>query len=411
MKRVVLTARAIERMRPPAKGRVELWDAVLPGLGLRVTENGAKSFMVMSRFRGKLVRYTIDSYPKCSLADARTEARDVIQMMARGEDPRERRRQREAREEAGTFKAVANDFLERSAKQTRTHYETARIVKTELLPTWEDVPIEQIRRADVVALLDEIVDRDAPVMANRTLGVISRIFSWALDRGLVDAHPCARLKKPGRETKRERVYSDDEIRKLWPAWEEIGFPYGVLFRFLLVTAQRRGEAAEMRRADVNVEGKSWAMPTTKAGHGHEVPLTALALQILAEAHKKEGEPTEGELIFTTTGKGAVNGFSKAVRRARKLSGVADFRPHDLRRTAATNMARLGIPKVTISRVLNHAEGGVTSIYARHSYGEEKRDALERWAVRLEQILKEKNADQAASQDTAPSAQEQQSAAA
>lgn len=161
----------------------------------------------------------------------------------------------------------------------------------------------------------------------------------------------------------------------------------------------------MRRADVNVEGKSWTMPTTKAGHGHEVPLTGLALQIVAET------PENGELVFTTTGKGAVNGFSKAVRRVRKLSGVKDFRPHDLRRTAATNMARLGISKLTISRVLNHAEGGVTSIYARHSYGAEKRDALERWAARLEQILKEKVAEQPAPKDPAAPSRERPAAAA
>jgi integrase len=204
-------------------------------------------------------------------------------MVARGEDPRERRRADKIRAELGTFGAVAAEFLEKGATGKPSYGETKRIIEKELIPVWGLAPIETIGRRDVVGLLDLIVARPAPVMANRTLGVISRIFSWALDRGIVDAHPCARMKKPGAEYDRERVLAEAEIRKLWKAWDEIGYPFGPLFQLLLVTAQRRGEVAGMARDSVDCKAAVWTLGRTKAGHGHEVPLSPLASEILGRA--------------------------------------------------------------------------------------------------------------------------------
>jgi integrase len=189
------------------------------------------------------------------------------------------------------------------------------------------------------------------------------------------------MQRPAEEHSRERVYTDDELKKLWDAWEQMAYPFGALFEVLLVTAQRRGEVAAMRAENVSTKERLWTLPTTKAGHSHEVPLSLLATEIVSRI-----PGNGGGLVFTTTNEGMVSGFSKAVRRAREISGVADFRPHDLRRTAGTGMARLGIPKITISRVLNHAEGGVTDIYVRHSYLAEKRSALNQWAMKLRDVL-------------------------
>ena len=398
----VLTAKAIEKLRLPSSGQKEHWDAALPGFCLRVGANGTKAWVLMARLRGKLIRFTLGRYPTLGLAEARDRAREAIRLVGRGEDPRELWKEEEEGDEEGSFKAIATEFLERSAKGKPSFTETQRIVNKELLPVWGTAPIEEIGRREVVALLDKIVDRKRPIMANRTLGVISRVFSFALDRGVIDAHPCARMKRPGKERKRERVYSEKEIRALWKAFDQIGDPYGKIFQFLLVTAQRRGEAAAALWKEIDTKAALWVLPKTKSGHGHEVPLSPLAVELLADLSR------DREHAFTVDGKKPLNGFSKPSVSVRTLSGVSDFRIHDLRRTAATFMARIAIPKITISRVLNHAEGGVTSIYARHGYLDEKRDALDRWAGRLKQILKEKNADKASLGDAETSPEDQRS---
>lgn len=386
MAKRVLTAKAVEKIRPPSSGQKEHWDAALPGFCLRVSENGTKAWVLMARLRGKLIRFTLGRYPTLGLGQARDRAREAIRLVGEGQDPRELWKEQEEGDEAGSFKAVAEEFLDRNAKGKPSFAETERIVNKELVPVWGATPIEQIGRREVVALLDKIVDRKRPVMANRTLGVISRIFSFALDRGVVDAHPCARMKRPGKERKRERVYSAKEIRALWKAFDQLGDPYGRIFQFLLVTAQRRGEAAAALWTDVDTKSKLWALPKTKSGHGHEVPLSSQAVDLLGSLSR------DGDHVFSVHGKKPLNGFSKPSVSVRTLSGVSDFRIHDLRRTAATFMARIGIPKITISRVLNHAEGGVTSIYARHGYLEEKRDALDRWGIELGRILSTQDDD-------------------
>jgi integrase len=396
MPKQVLTAKAVEKIRPPSSGQKEHWDAALPGFCLRVSENGTKAWVLMARLRGKLIRFTLGRYPILGLAEARTRAREAIRLIGEGQDPRELWKQQEGGDEASSFKAVAQKFLDRSAKGKPSFDETERIVNKELLSVWDTTPIEEIGRRDVVALLDKIVDRKRPIMANRTLGVASRIFSFALDRGLIDAHPCARMKRPGREQKRERVYSEKEIRSLWKAFKKIGKPYGRIFQFLLVTAQRRGEAASALWKDIDGEAKLWVLAKTKSGHGHEVPLTALAFDVLSDLSRKRKH------VFSAYADKDPNGFSKPSATVRTLSGVGDFRIHDLRRTAATFMARIGVPKITISRVLNHAEGGVTSIYARHGYLEEKRSALDRWAVELARLLDVKDVDEPKEDGATPS---------
>jgi integrase len=244
---------------------------------------------------------------------------------------------------------------------------------------------DEITRTELVDLLDGIADRGAPIQANRTAAVISRLFSWMLDRGDVETSPAVRLPKPGTERARERVLSDDEIKKLWSVWDAMAWPFGWIFQLLLVTAQRRGQAAGMAWSELDLKRKVWTSPT-KAQHLHEIPLSPLALEIIGRVKKYE----DAEFLFSTTGKTPASGFSKAVADSIKDCGVDGWSPHDLRRTAATNMARLGIPKLTISRVLDHAEGGVTELYVRHSYFDEKRQALGIWGRRLDEILKGKN---------------------
>jgi integrase len=264
--------------------------------------------------------------------------------------------------------------------------------------------IDEITRGDVISVLEGIIKDEKPTLANRTKAVVSKLFSWALDREMIDAHPCARLgSMMPKEQKRERVLTDPELKKLWESWFTMGFPFGLFGQLLLVTAQRRGEVATMHWRDIDSNARLWTLPKTKAGHGHEVPLSPLALEILKRVPRVDGSSfvfprRHGRHQKRSNGQDKpvapkrdlpISGFSKAAKAMKDNSGVDGWCLHDLRRTAATNMARMSVPNTTISRVLNHAEGGVTSIYARHGYFEEKRDALERWALRLGEILKSK----------------------
>jgi integrase len=378
--RTTLTDTAVRRIRAPESGRRLVWDAIVPGLALRITSENTRSWVVMTRLRGKLLLHTLGRYPAILLKGARKLAREALEDVARGDDPRNRRR--EAEKVPGTFAAVAEEFIAKSTAGDGWKAEQERLLRKHVIPRLGAARIDVVTRADVIGVLEEIVEQDKPTLANRTKAVVSKLFSWALDRELVDAHPCARLgAMMPKERKRERVLEDAEIRKLWKASD--GFPFGALSRVLLVTAQRRGEVVTMRWGDVDLEAKLWRIPKTKAGHGHEVPLSGLAVKLLKSVPRVVDK---GDYVFPASRGGrSFSGFSKATRRIKKAVGISDWCLHDLRRTAATNMARLGVPKTTISRVLNHAEG-VTEIYARHSYLGEKRAALELWADRLAGIV-------------------------
>ena len=385
MARKKLTDAAIKRFKAPSAGRAEYWDAELPAFGLRITDKGAKSWVVMYRIGGRLRRLTLGSYPAISLKDARTLAREAMHEVAKGNDPAITKAAAK-RERADTFAEIAEEFIERYAKRkTRSWKATESILKRNVIPAWGVRPIGEITRRDVIEALDKVMDRDEPYAANRLLAAVRKLFNWALERGVAETSPVANIKAPGKEVQRERVLSDGEIRTLWEACEEADYPFGPLVKMLLLTAQRRDEVATMRWPDIEPESKLWTIPReqTKADRAHEVPLSPLALEIL------EALPRfAGPYIFTTTGgERPVSGFSKGKKSLEKLSGMEDWRLHDLRRTAATNMARLGVPVDTIGRVLNHAQRGVTAIYDRHSYLPEKRHALDAWASKLTSIVR------------------------
>ncbi len=384
MPRTKLTAAAVERIKPPSAGRVEYFDAMLPAFGLRVTERGHKSWIVFYRVGGRQRRMTLGSYPALTLAEAREDARNALRQAAEGGDPATERVRRKAEHLSNTFAAVAADFIKKHAKRrNRSWAQTDRLINKELLPVWGQRSISDITRRDMLDLLDLIIDRGSPALANKVLGTVKTLFYWALDREIIDANPMARIKPPAPVVRRERTLDDEEIPPLWSAWEKMGDPHGRFLQLLLATAQRRSEVANMRWEGVDIENRLWTIPAeaNKSGRTHEVPLSALAVEII------QGLPRTHEewLLPTDVGK-PISAFTPCKQRADRLSGITNWRFHDLRRTAATNMARIGVSVHVISRVLNHVEGGVTSIYDRHSYLEEKRHALEAWGHKLESLI-------------------------
>ena len=377
-----LTSLFVERVKPPLAGRVEYADTVLRGFALRVTENGRKSWSYMYRFNGRLRRLTLGRYPTVDLAGAREKVRNAQQMIDRNEDPAEANQQRKELQK-NLFGDVVKEFIERYAKpNTRTWESTERLFELHT-SKWDQRSIVTIKRADIIQLIDDLTDNKTSYVARHVFAALRKFFNWAAERGIVDASPCAYISPPGKVVSRERVLTEDEIKRVWAACNKLAFPFGHLIKMLLLTGQRKDEVTKMRWQDIDLPNKVWTIPReiVKADRAHEVPLSDLALQLL------ENMPRfNGEYIFTTTGGlKAVSGHSKAKSRVDIMSEVSKWRLHDLRRTAATNMAKLGVPVPTISRVLNHAQGGVTSIYNRHSYLPEKTEALEKWAKRLEEL--------------------------
>jgi integrase len=388
-----LTAITIANVKAPQQGRIEYWDATLPGFGLRVTANGAKSWTVIYRVNGKQRRATLGGFPALSLADARDKARDVMRVAAKGDDPAAEKKAAKA----NLFEEVIAEFIERHCKPRNRGWKRQESdLRREFLPHWGGRPISSIGRRDILEVLDRIADRTSPRRANRYLALLKKLFSWCAERGYVDASPAAVVKPPGREVSRDRVLSDAELVSVWHACEAASYPFGHMFRLLIVTGQRLGEVATMSWPNVDLEKKIWTVPGEIAKNGvpNEVPLSMFAIGILETANFRRGKD---ELVFPArNGSGnSASGFSKAKRTldgalASEGHKLAPWRLHDLRRTAASGMAMLGVQPHVIERVLNHISGsqaGVAGVYNRFGYLPEKRQALDVWADHVAALIR------------------------
>jgi integrase len=403
-----LTDLFVDRAKPPLHGRIEYFDAAFPGLALRITDNGSKSWCIFYRFKGRLRRFTIGSYPAIKPAQARREAAAALERVRGGVDPAdEKRARREMRTpETDTFGAVARDYLDRHHRKNSresTFLEAKRDIERNVLPKWHSRPIASISRRDVLDLIEGIIGRGAEVQANRTLARLRALFNWAIEKDRVAVSPIARMKLPTHEQARDRVLSDDELRWLWQGCEEIGWPFGPLVKLLVLTAQRRDEVAGMTWGEVDFERRVWTIPRHRAknNRAHEVQLSYVAIEVLRSLPR-----VDDGLIFTTTGQTAVSGFSKFKRRLdsamlkvkraepgsckdRKDDAIPGWTLHDLRRTATTGMAKMNFAPHVADKVLNHVSGtirGVAAVYNRFAYLDERRAALDAWARRIGNIV-------------------------
>ena len=370
--RVRLTDKTLKGLKAASTGQVDCWDAMLPGFGVRVGTGGRKSFFVGTRINGKYRRITLKPpYPALELAQARKQAQKIIADAAAGIGPERKQR--------GTFGAVAIAFMSDYAKDLRTRGEYQRKIDVELA-AWHDRPITDIKRSDVKEMV-RTKARIAPVSANRLLALIRKIFNWAVREEYLEASPAVQIDPPGKETERERSLSADEIKTVWSAFDKMSHPWGAIYKLLLLTGQRRGEVGGMKWSEVTAEG--WKLPGERAkrGKGHLIPLSSLAREIL------DGVPEAGEFVFRTRNDGPPKKWSAANARLRKLCGPMEaWHIHDLRRTFATHMRSIGIDRIVVSKLLNHAEAGVTKIYDRYAADPEKTAAMERWANRLREII-------------------------
>lgn len=393
-----LTDRFVEAVKPPKEGRDEHWDASLPGFGLRVsapnkrTSRVRKSWVLLYWHGRQKRRMTLGTYPALSLADARTDAKSALGRVAYGEDPASEKQQQKG---IATFRELADEYIERHAKlNKRSWFKDRAMLDKDVLPAIGSKAIPNVTRHDIITILDQMVDRGAAIQANRTFEVVRKVFNWGMGRGLVDNNPCVGVKKPVKEIARERVLTDEELVDFWFGLDDA--PMSKLVRLALrlqiVTLARKGEVVGAPWGEFDTAGKTWTVTAerSKNGRSHRVPLVDLALGLLEEIRETSGE--SDWLFPSPRGKGAepINGaaVSHAVRNSLKALRVADVTPHDLRRSGASKMAELGVPRLVIAKVLNHvsADRGVTGVYDRHSYDAEKREALELWGRRLRTLL-------------------------
>jgi integrase len=397
-----LTDFSVKSAKGPVKGRTEIWDTLLPGFGLRVSDKGTKTFQFMYRFEGELRRETLGQSKAMTLAEARDKAEAIVKAVKRGIDPKHIEAEEKAekqRQRANTFGSIVEQFIEIYAKPKNKGWAEVQRYFERDLADWYARPIASITRRDVIAAIDRKAKAGSVYAANRLLAHTRKLFNWSVGRDIIAASPVIKVEGAGAEQERERVLAAAEIKSLWDAWGKMGEPFGPLFQLLLVTGQRRDEVGSMRWPEIRPRQVPdakvvdmtpvewvWTIPgeRNKAGRSHEIPLSSLAMEILGSV-LRTGSP----YVFhsRTHDDGCVSGFSRAKEKSDALASVSDWRLHDLRRTCGTGMAKAGVAVSTISRVLNHAEGGVTKIYNRYSYGPEKQRALETWGRIVDGIVR------------------------
>ncbi|HEY2293079.1 MAG TPA: tyrosine-type recombinase/integrase [Thermoanaerobaculia bacterium] len=373
------------QIRTESKGtRFELADGEVPGLGLRVLPSGRKFWFLRYGPRGGRRRITFGEYPALSLKKARDKARELLGgVKVHDRDPMaERKAERAARRKAaaGTFEALAESYLEEHAKRNkrlRGWREDERKLRVEVLPAWGSRPAGEIRRADVRQLLETIAAERGGVCANRTRALVSKVFSFGMDRERVESNPVHGVKRLYVEKSRERVLTEEEIRTLWPLYDRLQPAVSAAWRLVLLTAQRPGEVLAMRWRDLERDSRGWwwNLPAelTKTNRAHRVPLSPQALAVV-EALRPLTGTTEWVLASRADGK-RLTWLSHSSARLREWSGLDHFTPHDLRRTAATWLGRHGVRPDTIDQLLNHAAGRITRTYNRAGYDTEKRQAV------------------------------------
>ncbi|RJX68141.1 DUF4102 domain-containing protein [Tsuneonella suprasediminis] len=425
-----LTEKRLEALTVKAGTRAEIADDIVRELRIRVGKSGKKSWSMLYRVvqpdgkRGEMKRLSLGAYPKVSLAEARTKARTALEQADDGIDPAAVKEEEVEQRQTRTFEAVLDRFVELYAKPNtkdgrwaKAQEELAkkqaeagagpddssaaaakprkigrcpaeRLLADHVAPKWQGRLIETITRAEAHEMLDEVIEESGASIAREVRKHLTRMFNWAADRGLIAANPLAGMQRPELGyVSRERVLTVEELGQIWNAAKDAAYPFGDMVRLLILTGQRRSEIAGLERGWIHTEQRAVEIPAAsyKTKRPHVFPLSAPAWALVEALPKWNG----GDFLFTTTsGERPFSGFSKAkaaldskIAKNAKKAEIEPMEPwtlHDIRRSVATHMARLGVAQEHIERVLGHVVAGVAGTYNRYSYLDEKRAALEAW---------------------------------
>ena len=407
------------RSAKPTDSQYEVFDRSVGGFALRVSPSGNKTFVVNFRCNGKNRRMSLGNALVMPLSDAREAAMIAKAKAKSGIDPLDEKRQQEVnlrdeqqaekRRDEHNFAAVADLYIRRYAHgggkvpNKKSWREDERILAKHVTSVWGDRRIDDIGRADVVALLDTVQDGSGLYMSNRVLATVRKLFNWALvERALLEVTPIVPGMARKGEKKRSRILNENEIRSMWVAAGDLGYPFGPLFQLLLATGQRRDEVANARWSMIDMDEALWTIASldTKADRGdHLVPLNSVAMSIVIALPRIDSS----DLLFPTSSNAnrSVSGFSKAKARCDQSTAsedfskagmipVSDWRLHDLRRTMATVMEdELRIAPHVIGACLNHDPKSFKGITATYTVGrllDDRRRALDAWGQKLEIIL-------------------------
>jgi integrase len=382
-----LTELAVRKLKS-ASAPYLIWDTHQRGLAIRVQPTGARAWKAIYSYHGRPRWLHIGDAGAIGLADARTLAAEAMLAVARGHDPAAEKR---AERGAGTFADLAATYVERYAKRRNKSWaQSDYLVRRYLLPRWGKLQASTITRGDVRTLLAKI---EAPVLANQVLAAASAIFSWAVKQEIVAANPCRGIERNDTRS-RERILSESEVPRFWTAFDDAGLVISTALKMILLTGQRPGEVAAMRREHIKdgwwelpgepVPALGW--PGTKNGASHRVWLPKPVQALLAELD-------DGGFVFPAArGRRAIWGLDAAMRAACARLGVERATPHDLRRTHGSTITALGFGRDAMNRIQNHKEGGIASVYDRHGYAEETKRLMEVVAAKIMALAEGRWAD-------------------
>lgn len=390
-----ITKRAVDSLQLAERDQF-LWDEELKGFGLKLTPKGARSYVYQYRLGGReatVRRYTIGRHGSpWTPTTAREEALRLAHIVAQGIDPvaRDLERRRAAVELA--FAAYSGHFL-KSCKGVGWRRMVERTLRLHAVPVLGNKPIPGITRSDITSVLDRIPGNNAALRRN-TFAVLRRLFRWAIARGDIERSPFDGMDTPPAVAARDRVLTDPELAAVWRATDLVPRLFGSIIKMLIATGQRREEVAGLDWRELDRASATWTLSKERAKNGSSnfVPLNSLALQVLDIAAGTHEWPKRG-LAFATSGGKSFTGFAKGKTQLDKRLAsdlpIEPWRIHDLRRTLATGLQRLGTRFEVVEAVLNHVSGsksGVAGIYQRHDSADEKRAALQAWGRFVEGLL-------------------------
>jgi len=411
------TAAQIKRLKPTSK-RAIIFEHGGRGFGLRIEPSGRKSFFLEYRFgeaeerRNRVL--TIGKYPTVSLTEARSIASQSLSQIEQNIDPATQKLTKKIPDRnALTVGDLVEEYIEKWAKvkkKEQSWKEDERLLNKDILPAIGRKKAKDIRRRDIVLLLDAIVERGATITANRVLAATRKMFNFAVGRDIIDASPCVQIPAPSKENRRERYLSDDEIKVFWEKLDDAKMSQEIrlALKFLLVTGQRKNEVVGAEWSEFDLKNKWWTIPAEKSKNKltHRVPLAPTAVEILNELKKITGQY---QFVFASpVGHTKRNPESKAgmfpilrsaVDRAlrnnqtnnlktkqKNIFNLDHFTPHDLRRTVASMIKKSGVDRLVLKKILNHADREVTAIYDIYEDDKEKQVAMRAWDRELKQIL-------------------------
>lgn len=374
-----------------AENDTEIYDSKVSGLAIRIYTNGTKSFVYRFKFNGQSKRYTIGKYPKITLNKARETAKDLYAQIRLGANPITEKKKKEEIERSPSFRELKNEYIAKHIPTMKesTANEFKRIIAKELSSLFS-YKLNQITKKQFLRILDKkAYSEKHPTQANQIKIVLSSMYSFGVSRDFIESNPILSIPtyKSGKN-QRNRFYDEREIKIIWNEIISMPSPTKEAFQILFLLGQRKGETLKMRWKDIDHSNRVWTIPShiAKNGTEHQIPLTNYVFDIL------KGLESKSEYVFYSpvNSNKPIQSIKRQTKRVKDNSGIDDFRVHDIRRTVATFLAKLGTDRTTIGKILNHkgisGDNSITAIYDRYNYSNEKRQALQEWEFRLIEIV-------------------------